>query len=948
MIPIDDLSIDRIRKILPTLNEEQIEAILSTDGPVLIIAGPGTGKTLTMIARTMYLLISGKAQPEDVVLTTFTEKAAFELRDRLNQLARELNYIGQLHLLKVGTIHSLCNDFIMRYLRYTALKKGYTVLDELTQDLFIHEIVDDIVKKSEDGKYLGKWKSKWKAVEEITPYFNKIAEELIDPSVLKNSKSNFLTELAFSYENYQQRMYEENKVDFAHLQKIFLDLFQNEELYSKIKGSIRYLMVDEYQDTNFIQEEILFSLVKPENNICVVGDEDQSLYRFRGATVRNILEFPSHFSNCRQIKLTTNYRSHKEIIGKYNKFMSSINWDKFRFPKEIRPDPDTEFPDYPAIFAIWGVDEEDEAERVAHLIKFLKDNKVISDYSDVAILLKSVRLNHSGHYIEALKRHNIPYFSPRARAFFENDEIKLMIACYSLIFGFYDAEIESYPHKEYIEDSIRVLGNLITNSLQDFIRRKIKQIEDLEKGSLNLSILDYFYRLIAYKPFSDFLHNENRSHNLSIFSKLISVFEDYYSISVITVANKNNIKYYLFGSYFNFLIAGGVDEFEDPDNPIPKGYVQIMTFHQSKGLEFPVVIVDSLHKRFAVQKQADLDLLPFSRRGLFETEKQMTEFDRMRHYYVAFSRAQKLLALTTPERPQIWFSTIWEGLDQYPYIEKETLKAQEFKSRPQFVPKKAYSISHVNVYETCPQQYLFYREYSFEPSRSAQILFGSLVHYTIEDIHKSILDDKIPTADNIEFWFENNYKALLLSGLRPIAQTQKEVALKQVMNYFNQNNEFLDRVCETEIDVSVEKEEYIITGKIDLLMGKDGKFEILDFKTQPKPETNTNPIIDKYFKQLCLYAYILKERYNKPVEKMYIYWTAEEKRKDAIMQFNYSDRGIVETGIYFDSVVKNIQEKDFVVKTLPDTSKVCKECDFRFYCSQNGVIKFKSKEIEEE
>ena len=131
-------------------------------------------------------------------------------------------------------------------------------------------------------------------------------------------------------------------------------------------------------------------------------------------------------------------------------------------------------------------------------------------------------------------------------------------------------------------------------------------------------------------------------------------------------------------------------------------------------------------------------------------------------------------------------------------------------------------------------------------------------------------------------------------------------------------------------------------------MGKDGKFEILDFKTQPKPETNTNPIIDKYFKQLCIYGYIMKERYKKPVEKMYIYWTAEEKRKDAIMEFKYENDNIEETFRYFDSVVKNIKDKKFDVEILPDTGKICKECDFRFYCSQNGIIKFESKEIEEE
>ena len=938
-------ALEEIRGVIPSLNDDQIEAITTTDGPVLIIAGPGTGKTLTLVARTLYLLVSGKAQPEEIMLTTFTEKAAYELRDRVSQLARKINYQGQVHLLKMGTIHSLCNNYIMKFLSYTPLKKGYTVLDELTQVFFVYKNFDEIIIQKE-GRFLGKWSNKWNAIKEIIPYLNKITEEMIDISQLENSGDEFLGALSACYKAYCKKLLESNRVDFSHLQKIFYELLNNDEVYQKIKSKIKYIMVDEYQDTNYIQEQIILKLATPENNVCVVGDEDQSLYRFRGATVRNILEFPKHFNNCKQIKLTVNYRSHKKIIERYNKFITSINWDGFRYPKEIKPDPNAIFPEYPAVFCIWGKDEEDEAKRVVQLIKFLKNEKIIEDWSDVAILLKSVRPEHSSHYIQTLKENNIPYFSPRAKVYFENIEVKLLLACYSIIFGFYGDILKNSSIRKYLEEAIKLLGENISPALKDYLQRKVKQIEKLKEGSLDLTILDYFYQLLAYQPFSSFLNDKNKAYNLSIFSKLISVFQDYYNISLVTSRNKEYIKHYLFGSFFNFLIQAGIDEYEDPYNPIPKGFVQIMTIHQAKGLEFPVVIVGSLHKRFAVQKQVDRDLLPFSKRGTFETEKQMTEFDRLRHYYVAFSRAQKLLVLTTPEKPQDWFSPIWEGLDQYPYVEKETLKAQKFNSKPQFIPKKSYSLSQINVYQTCPQQYLFYKEYDFQPSRSAQVLFGSLVHHTIEDIHRAVLDKKNFTTSDIEDWLEQNYKALLLSGLRPISQTQKEVALKQVINYFKQNQDILERISEIEVDVSVEKEDYIITGKIDLLTSKDGKFEILDFKTQPKQENNSE-LIDRYFKQLCLYGYILKERYGKPVEKMYIYWTSEEIRKNALMEMKYSEKDVEEAGRYFDEVVKKIKEENFEVNEPPDTEKVCKECDFRFYCSQNGIIKFKTKELEE-
>lgn len=942
--------LENIINYFPNLNDKQKAAISITEGPLLIIAGPGTGKTFVLVLRTLYLLLSGKANPSEIILTTFTEKAAFELRDRISQIERKLKLKLQLHEIKIGTIHSICDSFISKYISYTQLKNNYIILDEITQYLFIFENFDEIIGNPTNWKYLGKWSSKWTTIKGLVPYINKITEELIEPEHLLKSNNPFLHELGKVYRKYQHRMFENNKVDFAHLQKIFLDLLRNPELYTKIKGKIKYLMIDEYQDTNYVQEQIILTLGSPDYNICVVGDEDQSLYRFRGATVRNILEFPKHFRDCKIIKLLTNYRSHSKIISAYNRFISSIDWSAkdgkfFRFPnKEVIPQESTYFPNYPAVFCIWGENVEDEAERLAHMINFLKENKVIQDNSDVAVLLRSVRLENSKYYIESLKKYNLPYFSPRAKAYFENEEVKIILACLALIFGFYDEPLKNYEKKKTIEDGLILLKDYVNSPLSDYIKRKAEQISSLkESESLDLTLNDYFYQLLAHKPFSDFLKNENRTRNLAIFSQLLSMFQLYYHISIVTFSNKDAIKFYLFNSFFRFLIEGGMDEYEDPDNPIPKGYVQIMTIHQSKGLEFPVVVVGSLDKMFRTQKQVDRDLSLFYSRGTFEPEYKITEFDRIRHFYVAFSRAQKLLVLTTSTEPQNYFSAIWDGLDQWPYIKKEAIKAQTFTSKPQFVPKKSFSLtSHINIYETCPRQYLFYKEYNFQPSRVGQILFGTLVHQTIEDIHRLVIDGKLYeiTDLKIEQLFEENYKALIATGMRPLAPTSKETALKHVINYFNQNKNLMESVIETEVDVSVETDKYIILGKIDLLLDKDGKLELLDFKTQPKPEPN-NPIIDRYVKQLSLYAYILKERYGKTPERLLLYWTSEEKRKDAIMEFKYKEEYVEEVGKHFDEVVKKIFLENFEVQSPPDVNKICKECDFRFYCSKEGTIKFK-------
>lgn len=933
------------------MNDAQLEAITETEGPLLVIAGPGTGKTLVLVLRTLCLLLSEKAVPSEIILTTFTQKAAFELRDRISQIARKLGYRGQLHELEIGTIHSICSNFIDKYIQHTPLKNNYVILDELTQYLFFYENFNEIVGESSNSKFLNRWATKWTAIKRLIPYLNKITEELINIDGLSAFPDSFVEQLTPVYLRYQELMYDSNRVDFAHLQKIFLDLLNNSTLYSKIKGKIKYIMVDEYQDTNYIQEQIILTLGKPDYNVCVVGDEDQALYRFRGATVRNILEFKTHFNHCKEIKLAINYRSHEFIISAYNKFMASIDWKNpsgsapFRFSKEILPTPKVNFPDYSAVFCIWGENKNDEAERFARMVKFLKENRIIQDYSQIALLLSSVRLNSSKHYLDALTNYGIPYFAPRAKAYFENEEVKLILACYAVIFGFHE-ELKSSANdklKKFIEEALLLLKNYIDSPLAHYIQRKFEQVSNLRKGgSLDLTVIDYFYQLLAYKPFCDLLKEENKARNLAILSKLLNAFQVYYHISLVTFNNKDLIKLYLFNSFFNFLIRGGIDEYEDPDNPVPKGYVQIMTVHQSKGLEFPAVVVGSLNKIFKAGKQVDRDLSSFYPRGAFEPEERVTEFDRMRHFYVAFSRAEKILVLTTPTEPKVYFSPIWEGLDQWPYVERETLKALEFTSKSQFIPKKSYSLtSHINVYETCPKQYLFYKEYQFTPSRAGTILFGSLVHQTIEDIHRCSLEGKVERIDTpkIEQWFEQNYHTLLTSGMRPLGKTQKEVALKQVLNYFRQNYDYLNKIIETEVDVSAEKDEYILTSKIDLLLGEDEKLELLDFKTQPKPDVN-NPVIDRYCKQLCLYAYILKQRYKKNSERLFIYWTSEEKRKNALMEFQYDEAKVEEAGGHFDEVVAKIRAKKFDVKVMPE-AKTCKECDFRFYCSMQGVIKLK-------
>jgi len=939
----------------PQIDDAQREVVAHDAGPLLVIAGPGSGKSFSLVLRTLNLLLLKKAAPAEIVLCTFTEKAAYELRDRVSSAASRVGYRGDLSDLRVGTIHSVCNQILRGHRHRTRLGSGYESLDELGQLLFIFEHRKEIAGLSGEPPYVqGKWTTRWTAIEGLRDYFNKITEELIDATNLMASGDPFLLALGEAYRVYRAALFTNNRVDFAHQQSLVHDLLESPAVKAAVVKHIRYVMVDEYQDTNFVQERVLANLASHTGNLCVVGDEDQSLYRFRGATVRNILEFPDRFPSCRVLKLITNYRSHARIVTAYDRWMSAFDWSNpsgrpFRFDKTITPDPKTEHADYPAVFAIWGVNEKDEGRRVADLVADLKQSGVIQDYSQVAILLHSVRENRSGPYTDALKARGVPAFCPRARQYFDNPAIRLMVGCFAILLGYHGSGRGNVAGR-----SLQLLGRYVDACLIELARacpaphplatalaEMAVEIERLNPGdSLDMRPADYFYRLIAHEPFAAATDDENQARQLAIFSQLLHSFQSFYHYTVVTHANREFLRFHFFNSFLRLLHEGGINDYEDPDQPLPTGYVQVMTIHQAKGLEFPVTIVGSLDAQLSTAKQVDRDLSRFYQRPPFEPENRITGFDRMRTHYVAFSRPERLLVLTTHERPKDHFSRIWQGLPQWPYVEKDLLASQSFAIHERIPVKRRFSLTgDVKVYETCPRQYKFFREYGFTPSRSAVIFFGVLVHQTIEEIHRMVLDGGLAqlNTNRIRDLMDRSYQFLAQAAVRYIDAKAKDAALRQVLDYFDQNHAEMLRVIETEVDVSIEKEAYILTGKVDLLLGSDGKLEILDFKAQKRPE-NSPALLRAYEDQLCTYAHILETRYGKRADRLLLYWTGERRKADALMEFPYRPERVIAAGRRFDIVVGQIQAGKFKVINPPEP-KICSDCDLKTLCTSQGLIR---------
>lgn len=933
-----------------TPNPDQERAIKHTEGPLLIIAGPGSGKTEVLIYRTLNLILCKSVKPENILLCTFTEKAAEQLKARLKLYLYKCGREDvDLSKMSVGTIHSICNSIIQDHINhFPRLHKNYEVLEELTRALFLYENFDEIFGDPIEGKYLGRWQSLWYTIEHVTLYFNKITEECIDVHLLRKDKRAFVQLLADAYLRYKKKLEETNRIDFSLQQRYVLDLIRNDEgVKKKLRNQYRYLMIDEYQDTNYVQEQILFDLAKPSNNICVVGDDDQALYRFRGATVRNILEFKSHFKNadCAEVKLQTNYRSHRDIINIYNEFMNDPIWEdkgrlKYRLPKKITHDPKSHEAtlDYTSVFAITG--QNYAPQKVADTILFLRENQIISDLNQVAFFMRSIAYDNVKPFLEEFVKRGIPYYAPRAKKYFENDEIKEIVACFIQILSKEEKEV---PGKEAFQEIKRYLKKALVNlkfnceteqkytKLAVFLDGTAEKIKRLTgKDTLEIGLLDIFYQILSYEPFLSYLEDEAKARNLAIFSRLLLLFQQYYHLPIITAKNKHVMAERFFHSYLHFLVHNGLNEYEDPYDIFPSGKVQVMTIHQAKGLEFPVVFLAGLEKRNPPSDDSDKILGSYYHRKEFEPYERMIDFDQMRLSYVAFSRPQYLLGLISTKAPFKYYSEIFAKVPNIDSIDKSKWFRINVKIKEKRAAKLEYGFtSHINVYDTCPRQYLMYKEYEFTPARAAQRIFGALVHQTIEDIHCHVLErgpDDL-NEDVVLEYFERNKRGFIKQGVHPF---NAEAAKEHVLNYFRNNKELIEKVKETEVEVVVEKNDYYLKGVLDLIAGDDGSINILDFKAQSRPLPDS-PAIENYRRQLAIYSHIIEKKSGAPPVKAMIYWTGEAERTRAIMEINLSPYDVEKVVNHFDEVVQKIRKKEFSVREKPD-KKTCSECDFKFCC----------------
>jgi DNA helicase-2/ATP-dependent DNA helicase PcrA len=618
---------DAIKALFSAMNPMQQQAVFHTEGPLLILAGAGSGKTTVLVNRIAYIIRSGLAEPWQILAITFTNKAAGELKDRIEAVGGE-----GADEVWAATFHSTCARILRRYGDRLGFSSHFTIYD--TDDS--RRLMKEILKQLDvDEKFL----SHKTVLAEISKYKDQLkSPKDVKATVIYDSRLKYIAE---AYELYQQRMLTSDAMDFDDLINYTVRLFQeNPDVLEYYHRRFKYIMVDEYQDTNKSQYRLISLLSRARNNLCVVGDDDQSIYRFRGATIENILSFENEFKGAAVIRLEQNYRSTGTILDAANNVIKN---NVERKGKTLW----TENPVGEKIVLHTATGEREEAMYIARTI--LDGVSEGRSFSDFAILY---RMNAQSNVIEqALSRSGVPHRVIGGHRFYDREEIKDITAYLQVINNPHDdirlRRIINKPKRSIgettmtkaaeiaagVEESvysvIRHASDYPTLSrsaakLEGFVRLLDGLIEAHESGEYSLAELynlilehtDYKAYLIAEKD--DY---EQRIENIDeLLSNIIKFEEDYGDEASL-------------GAFLEEIsLMTDIDNYDASTDS-----VVMMTLHSAKGLEFPVVFIPGMEEGVFPSMQT-----------VIETS-QLNEERRLA--YVGITRAkEKLYLIKTRER----------------------------------------------------------------------------------------------------------------------------------------------------------------------------------------------------------------------------------------------------------------------------------------------------------
>lgn len=619
--------------LLDKLNDVQKEACMYTDGPMLILAGAGSGKTRVLTYKIAYMLKNNICKPWEILAITFTNKAAKEMKERVEELIGE-----DAKQIWLGTFHSICVRILKREIENLGYTKDFNIIDEQDKQKVLKEILkkQNIDEKSFGMSYI---------ISEISNAKNQMETP---EKYMKKWQDDYRKEtIGNVYDMYQKTLKQNNSLDFDDILCLTVELFmKNPDRLSYYQEKFHQILVDEYQDTNHVQFVLISMLAKAHKNVCVVGDESQSIYAFRGADISNILDFEKEYEGAKIIKLEQNYRSTKTILNAAN---SVINNNKSKIEKNLW----TENDEGEKIRYFTSKNEYEEVEYIVDKIdKMCRTGKFT--YKDFALLY---RTNAQSRVIEdVFMREGTPYKLVGGTKFYSRKEIKDMVAYLKLINnikdnvsftriinepkrGIGDTSVDRIKQKaeennisafEYIENPLNIAELRCSNAIDSFKRiiLDLVQMKDSIKVSeLMKNILEltgYEAELLKEKT----VENESRLENLYEFIGVAKEFEEEEA--------DNALQDFL----DSIALVADVDNLEEGTEA-----VTLMTMHNAKGLEYPVVFLVGMEE------------------GLFPSKRSIDEEngveEERRLCYVGITRAKEELYLTNARQRTMYGTTTY-------------------------------------------------------------------------------------------------------------------------------------------------------------------------------------------------------------------------------------------------------------------------------------------------
>lgn len=973
------------------LNADQKKAVQNIKGPLLIIAGAGTGKTTTIIEKIAFLIEKKGVKPENILGLTFTEKASNEMEERIDQRL-PFGYVQ----LNISTFHSFCDQVLRSESSHIGVSPLYRLLSEAETVMFLREHLFLF-----NLKYFRPLGNPNKFLDALLQHFSRLRDEDISPtqylawakkmgkkrSLPKEEREKNL-ELATAFETFQAIKQRENVFDYADLIYYTLELFRKRpHILKRFQKLYEHVLVDEFQDTNIAQYSLIKLLAQPNKkpNLTVVGDDSQAIYKFRGASVSNIMAFMKDYKGAKQITLKNNYRSTQIILDRAYKLIKHNDPDtleaKLGISKELiavrKATPeirDTKY-DIRTLISDRG---EDEADQIAKEIKSL--NKKYK-FSDIAILVRAN--NHADAVTRALSQRGVPYQFLGPGALFKQPEVKDLIAylnvlanlddsvslyrvlemelfdinskdisliltfarrasltlfeAIELIVGSDDSEKNNY--KKYLpkislstDKSLRIIYTLI--------EKHLNRVKRDTAGQILYYFLDdsgYLQKIAKYKTEKD----ERIALNISKFFDKLKSYE---------ITHEDANIYAAVDFIKMSMELGESPNAIDLDKDIYDA-VKILTIHSAKGLEFPVVFLINLTQdRFPTRERKETIPIP---QDLIKEMLPSGDFhlqEERRLFYVGMTRAMERLYFTASchygegKRLRKFSPFIYESLDEKQLMqifatqkeEKNQLSIFDVKNKSskwqsssgrKLDQQTTLSFTQIDTYQICPLKYKYQYVLKIPTNPAGQASLGTSVHNALEQFYTEYMNDRKVNIERLLKLFEECWIPIGYTSKND-ENNSKSDGRKMLQNYFKTFHTKSLKILDLEKPFKIKigsGEDVFINGKIDRLDSTSkNSIEIIDYKTGKLQEEK------KLKNSLQLSIYLLaatdKGLYNKKLSDVSLtFYYLQENQKITVDQTEETLQKAKENIL---EAVENIKSENFKPKKGP----ACNFCQFKMIC----------------